>query len=83
MRIDVEREAYIGVPQELLDELGVDALPQPDCGASVPQVVKAGLSHLMSNGQNVCRCFPTGRIILGEGPESVVQQDVAVGRLPL
>ena len=42
VRIDVEREANVGVTQELLDELGVDALPQQERSAGVPQVVKAG-----------------------------------------
>jgi hypothetical protein len=35
VRVGVKREANIGVPQELPDELGVHALPQQERGAGV------------------------------------------------
>src|SRR5918998_1572340 len=40
--VDVEGEAYVGMPEEVLDELGVDALAQQEGGARVPEVVEAG-----------------------------------------
>ena len=41
MRIDVEGEGNIRVAQEFLDVLDVDALPQEERGARVPEVLKA------------------------------------------
>ena len=40
MGVGVQREAYIGVAKELLDELGVHALLQKERGARVPKVVE-------------------------------------------
>jgi hypothetical protein len=39
--VDIEGEAYIGVPQELLHKGGMHALLQQERGASMPQIVKA------------------------------------------
>jgi hypothetical protein len=38
--LGVQGEAYIGVTEELLDELGIYALPEQECGTSVAQVVE-------------------------------------------
>ncbi len=39
MAVDVEGEAYVGVSEKLLDELGIYALPLEERGVSVPEVV--------------------------------------------
>jgi hypothetical protein len=38
--VGIQGEAYIGVPQELLDELWVYALPEQERRARVPKVVE-------------------------------------------
>ncbi len=42
VRVDVEGERDVGVPQKLLDVLGVHALPQQQRGAGVSEVVGDG-----------------------------------------
>lgn len=41
MRLDVERDVDLGVPQSLLDYLGMDTLLQHQTGCRVSQVVEA------------------------------------------
>jgi hypothetical protein len=40
-RVAVEGHAYAGVPQKVLDQLGVDAASQKEGGASMPKFVPA------------------------------------------
>jgi hypothetical protein len=39
VRVAVEGHAYAGVPQEVLDQFRVDATPQKQVGACVPEIV--------------------------------------------
>jgi hypothetical protein len=41
--VGIQGDGYGGVPEEFLDDLGMHALAEKECGARVTEVVEAGL----------------------------------------
>ncbi len=83
VRVDVEGKAYVGVAQKLLDVLRVDALPQEERGARVPEIVEAyrrGQSGALQRGLEcaVEVAAQRGRTDAGREEESVILPERAV-----
>ncbi len=67
MRVDVERDVDLGVPQSLLNDLGMDPLLEHEAGGGVTQVVEPDVWQpgLRKNPFECCKDVP--RILRGAG----------------